>query len=583
MSIVNFQEIVEANSSGGDQDEFELFARDFLEALGFHVIEGPGRGADRGRDLIVTETVTGTISAEEKKWVVSAKHKAHSGKSVTDIDEPDPIGRVRKFKAHGFMGFYSTLPSGGLDDTFARIRSDVDVFVFDRGRIETRLLSYESLTRVFQQYFPKSYRKWTRGTVWQSLEDTQKELNDLDTHYRPQISLTESGTIITIAEKFPGAAEEKPLAIKTQFDFPNTPEGQAAMDELKRHIATGAPVSVPGEFVKIDVPEFAKPLFGEKFQELGTLDILPVEGPRKHIVRLEFHPDGEEPYIVEHVELNLVQGGNEEFTFTNDKQQTLFRMELVVRPGDGAVTVNTSYESGAMNVHQLLSKLKFGSCISKPVTARIIDVNLNICLFEIRTPPKMDAAPNPQLLEAVSDLAAIQTKVRRPIIWPDADLTDDEIEAIRTLQTILHTGHIQGTWKDMAVSLPPTGIERLLELTVDSPYGKPVKLTMQEIQSLFGSELPLGDVELVLESAIVANEQELRDQLATVNLIDEVGIEVKLVPGHSNKVIKTYMDWQPKSKLLVDGTQSNRKRQHPNQFPSSRNPSEGKRRKRRRQ
>jgi hypothetical protein len=120
MSIIDFKEIPEAHKPTGDQDVFELFARDFLEALGFSIIEGPGRGIDRGRDLLVTETVGGTISTQEKIWVVSAKHKAHSGKSVTDIDEPDPMGRVRKFKAQGFMGFYSTVPSSGLDDTFSR-------------------------------------------------------------------------------------------------------------------------------------------------------------------------------------------------------------------------------------------------------------------------------------------------------------------------------------------------------------------------------------------------------------------------------------------------------------------------------
>jgi hypothetical protein len=141
MSIIDFREIPEAHVSTGYQDLFELFVRDFLEAIGFRIIEGPGRGVDRGRDLLVAEKIDGFISIQEKIWVVSAKHKAHSGKSVTDADEPDPIGRVRKFKADGFMGFYSTLPSSGLEDTLSRIKPDVDTYVFDRGRIEEKILS----------------------------------------------------------------------------------------------------------------------------------------------------------------------------------------------------------------------------------------------------------------------------------------------------------------------------------------------------------------------------------------------------------------------------------------------------------
>jgi hypothetical protein len=159
MTTIDFKEIPEAHTAMGDQDTFELLARDFLEAIGFRIVEGPGRGSDRGRDLIVAEAVSGSISKHEKLWVVSVKHKAHSGKSVTDLDEPDPIGRVRKFKAQGFMAFYSTLPSSGLDDTFVRIKSDTDVYIFDRSRIEQLILSRPELQTVFQSYFSRSYKK----------------------------------------------------------------------------------------------------------------------------------------------------------------------------------------------------------------------------------------------------------------------------------------------------------------------------------------------------------------------------------------------------------------------------------------
>lgn len=190
MNIVNFKEIPEAHLSSGDQDQFELFARDFLEALGFSVLEGPGRGVDRGKDLLILEPIEGIISHDKKRWLVSVKHKAHSGKSVTDNDDPDPIGRVRKFKAHGFMGFYSTLPSGGLEDTLNRIKTDVDVYVFDRGRIAQRLLSEPGLQTVFQQYFPESCKNSLQGQAktqilqifyewWGSIKDYEMSMGEI--------------------------------------------------------------------------------------------------------------------------------------------------------------------------------------------------------------------------------------------------------------------------------------------------------------------------------------------------------------------------------------------------------------------
>src|SRR5207244_3856960 len=96
VSAVDFKEIPEAHKATGEQDQFELFVREFLVALGFSIIEGPERGIDRGRDLLVEETIRGTFSEEKKRWVVSAKHKAHSGASVNNDDEPDPKGRVNK-------------------------------------------------------------------------------------------------------------------------------------------------------------------------------------------------------------------------------------------------------------------------------------------------------------------------------------------------------------------------------------------------------------------------------------------------------------------------------------------------------
>lgn len=53
--LIDFKEIPQANIGGGLQDTFELFARDFLELLDYHIIQNPGRGADRKKDLIVSE------------------------------------------------------------------------------------------------------------------------------------------------------------------------------------------------------------------------------------------------------------------------------------------------------------------------------------------------------------------------------------------------------------------------------------------------------------------------------------------------------------------------------------------------
>lgn len=162
MPTIDFSEIPIANTGVGNQDSFELFTRDFFSVLGFEIEEGPSRGSDGGKDLIVREKLTGTVSQLTRRWVVSCKHFAHSKKAVGDKDEIDILGRVRKFKADGFMAFYSTVPSSGLMRTFQSHQDETAIEVWDHERIEHQIISEGRLQIIFQRYFPKSYKAWRK-------------------------------------------------------------------------------------------------------------------------------------------------------------------------------------------------------------------------------------------------------------------------------------------------------------------------------------------------------------------------------------------------------------------------------------
>lgn len=160
MPAIDFSEIPIANTGKGNQDTFELFSRDFFSALGFKIEESPSRGSDGGKDLIILENLSGTISKVKRRWVVSCKHFAPSKKAVGDKDEIDILGRVRKFKADGFMAFYSTVPSSSLMRTFKSHEDQTAIEIWDCERIEDELVSNSRLQIIFQRYFPKSYKNW---------------------------------------------------------------------------------------------------------------------------------------------------------------------------------------------------------------------------------------------------------------------------------------------------------------------------------------------------------------------------------------------------------------------------------------
>ena len=157
MAIIDFKEIPQANIANGDQDIFELFAREFFHTIGFSIIQDPDRGQDGGRDLIVSEKRTGIIGDSDVKWLVSCKHKAHGGTAVNASDEEDISDRIQAHNCDGFIGFYSTIVSAPLNRKFEALKERYEVQIFDREKIERILLENGLANKLIRRFFPKSF------------------------------------------------------------------------------------------------------------------------------------------------------------------------------------------------------------------------------------------------------------------------------------------------------------------------------------------------------------------------------------------------------------------------------------------
>lgn len=160
MPILEFKEIPEAHIANGLQDTFELFARDFLQFMGYRIIYNPDRGPDGGKDLIVEELRTGVGGETAVRWLVSCKHKATSERSVSAADDANINDRVKANQCHGFMGFYSTLASSGLANILDGLGNTIEHQVLDREKIEAELLHSTKGLEIVQRYFPHSFKSW---------------------------------------------------------------------------------------------------------------------------------------------------------------------------------------------------------------------------------------------------------------------------------------------------------------------------------------------------------------------------------------------------------------------------------------
>lgn len=160
MPVLDFKEIPEAHKSSGLQDTFELFARDVLSFMGYIIITEPDRGADGGVDLIIEEKRIGVGGETIIRWLVSCKHNAFSGKSVSPTVESNISDRIETHKCDGFIGFYSTLPSSGLSTNLEGMKNKFHYQIFDKEKIEKKLLHSSEGLQIAERYFPKSLSEW---------------------------------------------------------------------------------------------------------------------------------------------------------------------------------------------------------------------------------------------------------------------------------------------------------------------------------------------------------------------------------------------------------------------------------------
>jgi len=195
--------MIDYKELGSDGEQWELFARDFLSEIGYIVESPPNRGADQGRDLMVIENLEGHLANYPFRWLVSCKNNAVSGKAVSEEEEKNLLERMRGFQCDGFMGFYSTIPSAGLNNRLTQLREKgelKDFQVFDSRRIEGYLIKV-GYSKLVMRYFPKSYKvvkplhlltdKYIPLECASCGKDILQELSSID--YRAVIALANNG------------------------------------------------------------------------------------------------------------------------------------------------------------------------------------------------------------------------------------------------------------------------------------------------------------------------------------------------------------------------------------------------------
>lgn len=129
-------------------EDWENFAEDVLYHLGYSIDLGPALGQDQGKDLIVIKS--------GRRYLVSCKHHQ---KAIGVSQEVDIRDRLEMHKCQGFIAFYSSSVTAGLQKKFIALRehsNSYEVLEFSRSNILNVIPTMMGL--VLAKYFKEPHK-----------------------------------------------------------------------------------------------------------------------------------------------------------------------------------------------------------------------------------------------------------------------------------------------------------------------------------------------------------------------------------------------------------------------------------------
>lgn len=427
-------------------------------------------------------------------------------------------------------------------DSLPGLWSDVDV---DKKR-HVEIIDGDELWRAWKEHFPVE--------LFQALEEAQRHLRHLDTGLRTRVWLEPEARGVEVSERYPGQLESDPVLGKMSFQFPNTPEGRAKAEELRASWATGSTASIPGEYVNQfvfeEVDRLSERLFGIKFDEITNLEISSVQNPKPTPVRIEIQADDGDQMALDYVEWQVVQAGSEELTLTNESQPIPIRVKHVIKLGPRTADFNFTLKEGPVAAVWWLRWLQLQSCFGKPCSVRVTLVETETKLLTGRREGQSTPDYDPRWIEVVSELAKAQEKIGQPILIPESEFSEEEMGVVGKIRSLLRNPKVGGTWNNIEITMSVKDAESQLQRFFHGQQG-PLHLRREERATLAGTEFSLGHILHEFESARLANEPEVHEQISSAEN-KEVEIRARFEPGDSNRAAMTYLDWIGEPEQSVD-------------------------------
>lgn len=515
-----------------------LFSRmGYSDVADFH-----GGALEQGKDIIMwrDDKLRGRINI-----AVVVKVGRISGKASGKGSAAEVASQVRQAIASGFKDPRSlehqtvheciVVTSGDFTKEARESLSNLVDGLYNRL---TTLHNGKSVADMLAKYLPEA-------TILADLSDIGARLNEMSPDFDVVAKTGGKGVELNFAPRAGVTTPDSLTRGLASFEFPNTPEGQAAKESLEKHLRTGETATIPFEFVRdLKLPPFLSTLVGSLDAKAREIELRSVPASHGFIAAFEIRSEGGESRWLHGVPMRVFQAGLEQITLTSIDVLTPYRatvtIDIVSQRTD--LTLSADYNRiTALELHHLLA---FHAMAVKGglLTVAHEGSELPLMLGQLSAQPEAELE-NPMWPAFVERAAFIQQKTGLGIQLPLGGITDGQFAVVLETAHILETGTT--TFRAGPITISVSGKERMQTVLSqhESKEVFPIWVRKPFSVKLFGRDLDLGQAELVAPAMRLAPESAslLRELLEGQN--EEPEAQVTFVPSSEQPISATFQTW----------------------------------------
>jgi hypothetical protein len=335
------------------------------------------------------------------------------------------------------------------------------------------------------------------------------------------------------------------------IEFPDTPEGREKLEEFKRAMATGEPVTIPDEYVKGDLPDLLSALSGSEDRSGFAVTVGSIPADKSILLKAKLECADGTGATLDYIHLRNVRRGDEEVAFDNSRQALPWKFEMVLGREGIRWNIRYSMEGEPPNAKRELDSISFGEAMTKGGTMKMEYTDTGLDLPEINVAPGVFPPPTDSWKRIIEKLVLIQEKVRIPLRVPapgddgSRKIAAEEVKAIFETAQKLETGRTSLSLINWKTAVDATLAWKLIDLF---EKGEPVSLSFSyedEVVEILGVEISLGPFVATCQQTYITEQDLMVLKERTARAEEGKSIPVKFTPFIGAPMLVHYLNWLP--------------------------------------